>query len=484
MSDWTTKYKMRSVAQLKLWNKNPRLDPNQTYVQTHSFAEGVCNAAVGDKDAFMALVESIVKQGFLSIDPVVVWQNPNDGRFYVAEGNRRVLALKLLISPNSAPASIRSKIQRLAKKDDFKTKYKTIPVLIAPSLEAVRWYIAQRHNSATSLQKGWNREQQYRYVADYYASSKDIQQVASTLGMTAADILDMVRFTHLKEYIIAMPNVFSPAEREAISAPKFPLSTLERFVNYQTIRERLKLRVDGEDFKSSLPEKEFNRCLSVLIKLILSEEITSRSSDAEVLKKLPEPSSFSPQAAWRVVPPSNPPSKVTVQTASPAQSVSTTVPVLQKDNHKRKNLVPQNYSIGIQVTRIVKLFEELKKLSLPLYPNIAAASLRVLLDLSVHAYLERNSYFDDLKRKYKTSEEKIQLKSRLEFLKSEKILPNNLQKIISKLLEPNNELSLDVLNGYIHSSSTVFIDQSFLNRFFDFIYPLLAELDNIQEATP
>ncbi len=484
MSDWTTKYKMRSVAQLKLWNKNPRLDPSQTYVQTHSFAEGVCNAALGDKDAFMALVESIAKQGFLSIDPVVVWQNRNDGRFYVAEGNRRVLALKLLISPNSAPASIRSKIQRLAKQDDFKTKYKNIPVLIAPSLEAVRWYIAQRHNSATSLQKGWNREQQYRYVVDYYASNQDIQQVASTLGMTVADILDMVRITHLKEYIIAMPDVFSPKEREAISSPKFPLSTLERFVNYQTIRERLKLLVVGENFESTLPGKEFNFCLSVLIKLILSGEVTSRSSDAEVLKKLPVPLSLSPQDAWRVMPPSNPRSRVAVQVASPSQSVSSNIPLLQKDNPERKNLVPKHFSVGIQVTRIIKLFEELKKLSLSVYPNTAAASLRVLLDLSIHSYLERNSLFDELKKKYNTSEEKIPLKSRLEFLKSGKILSNRLQKIISKLLAPGNELSLDVLNGYIHSPSTAYINQSFLNRFFDSIYPLLAELDNIQETAP
>lgn len=120
--------------------------------------------------------------------------------------------------------------------------------------------------------------------------------------------------------------------------------------------------------------------------------------------------------------------------------------------------------------------------SLSRYPNTAAASLSVLLDLSVHSYLDRNSHFDTLQKKHNTSVEKIPLKLRLEFLKG--ILSGQLQKIIAKLLSPSNELSLDVLNGYVHSQSTAYIDKTFLTRFFDFIYPLLVELDNIQESTP
>lgn len=50
----------------------------------------------GDKKNFLDLLRSIAKNGFIPADPIVVWQKPADGRFYVAEGNRRVLALKLL----------------------------------------------------------------------------------------------------------------------------------------------------------------------------------------------------------------------------------------------------------------------------------------------------------------------------------------------------------------------------------------------------
>ena len=52
---------------------------------------------------------------------------------------------------------------------------------------------------------------------------------------------------------------------------------------------------------------------------------------------------------------------------------------------------------------------------------------------------------------------------------------------IVKLTNDANEFSLDVLNGYQHSKETVYLDKQFLNRFWDFLFPLFETLLDIKE---
>lgn len=476
-----------SARRLKLWDGNPRLDPSQTYRLTHSFAEGICKAAGGDKEGFLKLVESIAQHGFIPFDPIIVWRDSDNGPFCVAEGNRRVLAIKLLLSPDSAPASIRTRIKKLSSTSSALSSIEKIPVLISPSLDDVLWYIAQRHNSASSLQKSWNREQQFRFVSNLYNSDNySIKRLSEVLELPVSDILDMVRMLKLKDYACKMQRMFSEKEIEELSSPRFPLSTLERFVKYAAIKDRLKLEPNNESFTSKLSTEDFELCLTTLIKLILTRNISSRTEEEDVLKKLPIPTTVSSSKSWSVVAPTDKGEQTgfsgSKSGTTKASATATPAPALsQINNPDRAKLIPAELSSAVSSLRITDLFEELKSLPLSRYPNAAAASLRVLLDLSVHAYLERKGLFPTLKAKYHHAEQFINLKLRLEFLKST-IQDDNAKKVIQRLLKPQNEFSLDVLNGYIHSESNVFVRKQFLACFFDSISPLLKELDNITET--
>ena len=46
------------------------------------------------------------------------------------------------------------------------------------------------------------------------------------------------------------------------------------------------------------------------------------------------------------------------------------------------------------------------------------------------------------------------------------------QTIITRLIDPSQEYSLDVLNGYIHSQDSHYTNKRFLNSFWDFLFPL------------
>ncbi|MFX3693301.1 ParB N-terminal domain-containing protein, partial [Streptococcus suis] len=79
---------------------------SQSRINDTDFAEEII-AEQSDKKSFYELVTSIIQFGFMDFEPIVVWKNEQD-RYIVAEGNRRVLALKLLRNPHKAPKSIRS----------------------------------------------------------------------------------------------------------------------------------------------------------------------------------------------------------------------------------------------------------------------------------------------------------------------------------------------------------------------------------------
>ena len=164
---WWDNRVIRSVDNLKLWSENPRLDASSKLVTLKDYVEELISDA-NDEQNFLSLLRSIASRGFLSFDPIVVWQDQETKNFIVAEGNRRVMALKLLRSPEKAPMSIRKTVVNLSRTINRESIEK-IKVCLAPSYEDARWYILQRH-SAASTQVRWQRLQQQRFIINAYDS--------------------------------------------------------------------------------------------------------------------------------------------------------------------------------------------------------------------------------------------------------------------------------------------------------------------------
>ena len=71
--EWLEKKHLRSVDSLRLWSENPRLNPDGKYVKLLDYVEDLLSDN-SEKDSFIKLLTSIADKGFLSIDPIVVWQ--------------------------------------------------------------------------------------------------------------------------------------------------------------------------------------------------------------------------------------------------------------------------------------------------------------------------------------------------------------------------------------------------------------------------
>lgn len=113
-TDWFNKRYLRSIDNLRLWNENPRLNPDEKHITLADFVEDITEDE-NDRRNFLDLVKSIAINGFIPAEPIVVWQDTYNNKYYVAEGNRRILALKLLRDPSRAPKKIRASIRTYAK---------------------------------------------------------------------------------------------------------------------------------------------------------------------------------------------------------------------------------------------------------------------------------------------------------------------------------------------------------------------------------
>ena len=168
---------------------------------------------------------------------------------------------------------------------------------------------------------------------------------------------------------------------------------------------------------------------------------------------------------------------------APAPAPTPQPVIVKRNNPNRPNLVISTGKITTSNTKLDGLYNELKKLSLKRYPNCVAASLRVFLDLAIAEYIKSENCIEAIQSRYNDRPlMKIELKQRLEFLKADKLNHNiEAQKVIKKLLQMDNEYSLDTLNNYIHGHNTHHTNKSFLNGFWDFLSPLFKAILDIKE---
>ena len=481
--DWLEKKTPRSVEQLRLWNENPRLNPEEKHITLADFTEDLI-AEDNEKKHFFDLLKSISK-GFIPADPIIVWKDDSSKKFYVAEGNRRVLAIKLLNDPNKAPKSIRAYIRTLAK--DWTTLDK-IKVNVAPSLDDAEWYICQR-NSMSTLQQRWSRIQQQRWIENLYDKyGEDIPLLLSKSSMSQSELESAIRNLRFIDLIKSpeVKNALTEQQFNDATSYKFPITIIERFFSSSVVKDAWGIDFDGVKILLK-NKKDFLSAYAELIRNIVDKETdididtrTITTNLKEILDKLPkvdisisDPFTMGKES----VSPSSPDTNDDAEDKQNKKDKN----VLKGDPNRPKLILPI-YTLKTSDFRLDGIFTELQKLSVNRYKNAVAASIRIFLDLAVYNWLQTEGLIDELKKNKSKDMRDIPLKQRLDFVAS-KINKSNKKcsSIISRLLNEKTDFSLDVLNGYQHSKESAYLDKAFLNRFWDFLFPLFETLLDIKE---
>ncbi|KGJ98138.1 ParB/Srx family N-terminal domain-containing protein [Thalassotalea sp. ND16A] len=498
--NWWEKRVTRSVDQLKLWAQNPRIDPSEEHVKLTDFAEAFIEDN-SDKKQFLALVKSIATKGFISFEPVIVWRNEK-GKHVVAEGNRRVLAMKLLRDPEKAPRSIRRYIREQShfiSRDDIEK----IKVCLAPDFESCEWYILQRHSSS-SLQNTWERLQQQRWIeamCEKYNNDFDI--IREKTGFARGEIEKTLRYVKIRDLATRheVLTQMTPEEKELIYSHRIPMTIIERWFDSADVKEAWGIEYAESDIKITSNEKSFLYAYGKLLKWIFNSVEFSDQTIKPNTRSIPEKNkeflailptvSFSKdenatqtaegQGEYGAKKEGEPkqqegetkPSNTDKPTASPTK-------ILNK-NPGRNQMVVKNWKIDVSSSKLKAMFYEFKYLPVWKYPNTTAASLRVFLDLSVDEFISCEDLKGRVAKEHKKGYHEVTLAQRLRFLVETEIKDAAANKVIRKLLQNDNEHSLDTLNNYIHGAETHKVERRFLNGFWDMMTPLFAVLISLKE---
>ncbi len=172
------------VALLHLDPFNPRLPEEMQGKEEEELQEFIADAY----DA-IEVARSIADHGYFPSEPIIVLKHLDiEGHYLVAEGNRRVVALRLLANPEAAAAlDDADEWQELATSGSVPKK---VPAVIAPDHTAVAPIIGYRHISGIQQ---WDPYAKARFIAHLVASGTSFEDTAAVVGQRPTDVAAQYR---------------------------------------------------------------------------------------------------------------------------------------------------------------------------------------------------------------------------------------------------------------------------------------------------
>jgi hypothetical protein len=389
---WPTK--KLSVTSLLLDQNNPRLPQSGgAFSQRQIIDELVTH------DAVYELAKDITTQGFF---PTEILLGVRDGdQVIVIEGNRRLAALKLLINPELAPQAHLEKFRRLSEKITA-TAVAKVQISIASSRDAATPILLSRH-TAQQIQS-WKRPMQARFYRQLLERGLTPDDLVQSYGVTVGQIQDWIRADAV--YRLACSLDFPDEVKLKVQNNReFPLSTLERLVESQPVRDFLMLKPDPKELLISTAKPEaFLKAFRRVVADVATGKIDSRVANnaeniAGYVKTLGD---IKPDTKSR--------GKFSVrdhlsQTEQPSPAVSAYVAIRRRTSVS-PSAIPKGLKCFSSDSRVDDIFDELRRLRLDKNPNASAVLLRLLLEFSVSHYLDTTGHIKPLLEHFQKKDNK------------------------------------------------------------------------------
>src|SRR5260370_16801491 len=366
-----------AVTCLSLDPRNPRMpEAGDTPSQREIVAELV------EHDNVYELARDITDHGYYPTEVLVAVEE--DSQTVVVEGNRRLAAVKCLISPELAPHSFVNRFSALRQRISPEAIRK-IRVLLAPSREAAAPLIINRHTKKGV--QGWEPAQQAKYIALLVSGDVPLEDQAKQFGLTPGQISGALH-THTLHQIpsnLPLPYVLLSQVRNPRS---FSTSTLDRLISSPKVMEFLGAEFDENgEIIGKIQVKEFTKGYARIISDIAQGNINSRALNTTTQikqyisglgKDAPNRSrkgSFTSATILGV------PEK-----RQPAKAVSKP----SRARRRSASLVPMGFQCKLANHRINEIFKETKKLRVDGLENAVAVLFRIFVELSLSNYLEKS----------------------------------------------------------------------------------------------
>lgn len=239
------------VSRIFLMLNNPRHDPLET--------EAKVIAKLCAKENVYPLARDIAKHGLNPLERFALLATgktkSGTASYTVAEGNRRICALKLLNDPELAPANLRKSFTKLS---DGWAPVTTVPAAVFEDLESVELWLDRIHNGPQDGigRKPWNSEQKQRFDG-------------GNKNKAAQALLDYAE----------SEKMITPEERAG------KLTTVQRFVGNDIFREVIGVdQSDADDIGRTRPKTEFDILVKRFMRdLVKKTHVHSRMNKEEII---------------------------------------------------------------------------------------------------------------------------------------------------------------------------------------------------------
>ena len=366
-----------NVTSLYLDSRNPRIPHVAGDTKQRDLA-----AQLIEHDKVYELAKDIAEQGYFPTEVLIGVEE--GGRKVILEGNRRLAALKLLLSPEFAPSKYQKRFQALHARVAPETISK-VRVVFAPSRDEAAPIIVKRH-TVTGV-KRWERSQQAQYLREFVDGDQTIDELARRLGIPKADLSSMLKSDTM--YQVANTLDLPEKTKVIVSNPRaFNISTLDRIVESASFGPFIGIAFDEYgQFKGKVIRGEFEKAYARIVSDIAHNKVDSRkiNTDRQIKDYLDSLGSDRPNLGKRGAFSS----ESFFSDVEPADDEGDLADDLPKRPRRHKGLIPPGIKCRLTNPRIEGLFKELRRLSVADYPNSCGVTFRVLFELLVANYLDK-----------------------------------------------------------------------------------------------
>jgi hypothetical protein len=382
------------------------------------------------------LAESIADNGLNPMDRFLVLRSDRPGKFIVLEGNRRLLALKLLKNAplvNSLEMTAAYRKRLLAAGQRFKAS--NIEPLdcyeVADHAEGVDW-IVRRHTGENSGK-----------------------------GIVAWSGLAANRFRGRDPGLQALDFVLEHGDlddqlKDQISA-KFPISTLERLLATPSVRHAIGFDIRNKKLETELPAAE---ALKPLKRLVV--DLAMNTINVSLVKTRKQQEEYIGKLKHADRP------DLTKKTGSVSSVDSMTdrdfAPTSGSGSKKsratrvgpRRTIVPKSCKLTITNAKIEKIYGELKILQLSRHVHAIGVLLRVFLEMSVDDYLVNQAgakltFVEPKSGRNIDKKLAPKINDAIAHMVSNGANRKDFKGVLSGLGDDNHPFSIDTLHAYIHN---------------------------------
>lgn len=412
------------VSSLLLNTSNPRLPSVDS--QRGSIIEMIRD----QQDKLYVLAADILENGLNPTETLIVVKD-ND-HYVVHEGNRRLVAIKLLETPDiikDIDAKLHKKFQMLNKV--YKTKpIEQVACTVFENIEDTNKWILLRHNGENQG-KGtvqWNATQKLRYKNQFNKPSVALKFLDLYKHLNGGDVEKSERLINLKitnlTRLIQDPdfcrvigikvqdgNIYKCFPDSLILGPinKFMDDLLNPDFKVNVVYTKADRKIFADSIRDEFPlnEKEMLSQLNCTNDILGPTESLDQSTSGKHVDR----------------------SKITT-----------------KPTNSRKSLIPKDCKLTISAGRENNLYHELQRVTVSEFPNLAAIGLRAFIEFSFEYYLKKTK----LKSKENTLKSKVF--SAINHLRDKDLITEQeAQPVKAALQQQDSILSPNTLHAYVHN---------------------------------